>query len=197
MVAGSNDETKIPRKSSLTNIKISRIHKAFANRSSADTKFSKTHLSNVVQLGGFLGKFLGPLLKASLSSIRSVLKPLTKRVLIPSRLITVAPATDAAIQKKIFESGMTTLIISNEEMDNIVHINKSLEESFLLIKSFSKTNQNETKEQTSRFCSMLLGILGASSLGNLLTDKGIKRSKISGQQVMRAGKGTIRARHDF
>ena len=44
---------------------------------------------------------------------------------------------------------------------------------------------------------MLLGILGASSLGNLLTDKGIKRSKISGQQVMRAGKGTIRARHDF
>ena len=151
----------------------------------------------MVQLGGFLGKFLGPLLKASLSSIRSVLKPLTKRVLIPSRLITVAPATDAAIQKKIFESGITTLIISNEEMDNIVHINKSLEESFLLIKSFSKTNQNETKEQTSRFCSMLLGILGASSLGNLLTDKGIKRSKISGEQVMRAGEDTIRARHGF
>ena len=96
----------------------------------------------MVQLGGFLGKFLGPLLKASLSSIRSVLKPLTKRVLIPLRLITVAPATDSAMQKKIFESGMTTLIISNEEMDNIVHINKSLEESFLLIKSFSKTNQN-------------------------------------------------------
>ena len=96
----------------------------------------------MVQLGGFLGKFLGPLLKASLSSIRSVLKPLTKRVLIPLRLITVAPATDSAMQKKVFESGMTTLIISNEEMYNIVHINKSLEESFLLIKSFSKTNQN-------------------------------------------------------
>ena len=63
--------------------------------------------------------------------------------------------------RKFFRLGVTTLIISNEEM-NIMKIVKSLEESGLLIKGVSKTIKNEAKSQKSEFLSMLLGILGAS-----------------------------------
>ena len=66
---------------------------------------------------------------------------------------------------------MTTLIISNEEMNDIMKIVKSLEVSNLLIKNVSETIQNETKEQTEGFLSMLLGKLGSSLLGNLLIVK--------------------------
>ena len=64
----------------------------------------------------FLGKILGPLLKTGLPLIVNVLKPLAKSVLISLGLMAVASATDAAIDKKMFLSGFTTLIISNEEM---------------------------------------------------------------------------------
>ena len=63
------------------------------------------------QSGGFLGRLLGPLLKAGLLLIENVLKSLTKNVLMPSGLTAAASATDAAIHKKVFGSGMTTLII--------------------------------------------------------------------------------------
>ena len=65
--------------------------------------------------------------------IGNVLKPLAKSVLIPLGLTAAALATDAAIHKKIFGSGMTTLIISNEEMKDIMKIVKSLEQSGLSI----------------------------------------------------------------
>ena len=99
-----------------------------------------------------------------------------------------ASATDAAIQKKVFGSGMTTLIISNEEMNDIMKIiNKFLEKAGLLIKGVSKTSKNEAREQKGGFLGMLLGTLGASLSGNLLTGKG----------TIRAGKETIRAVQDF
>ena len=82
--------------------------------------------------------------------IRNVLKPLAKSVLTPLGLAAAA-ATDAAIHKKIFGSGNTTLIISNEEMNDIMKIIKSLEESGLLIKSVSKTIKNKAKEQKKDF----------------------------------------------
>ena len=63
---------------------------------------------------------------------------------------------------------MTTLIISNEEMDNIMKIIKSLEEFVLLIKSVSATIQNKAKERTGGFFGMLLGTSGASLVANLL-----------------------------
>ena len=66
---------------------------------------------------------------------------------------------------------MTTLIISNEEMHNIMKAVESLEEYGLLIKGVSETIKNAAKEQKGRFSSMLFGILGASLLGNLLTGK--------------------------
>ena len=79
-------------------------------------------------------------------------------------------AADAAIQKKIYESGRpldvasrtAALIISNEEMGNIMEIVKSREESGLLIKGISETIKNEAKEQKGRFPFMLLGTLAAS-----------------------------------
>ena len=63
----------------------------------------------------------------------NVLKPLGKSVLISLGLTTAASATDAAIHKKMFGSGFTTLIISNEEIEDIVRMAKSIEESGLLI----------------------------------------------------------------
>ena len=73
-------------------------------------------------------------------------------------------------------SGTTTLIISNEEMNDIMKIVQALEDSNILLKRVTKTIKNETKEQKGRFLSMLLDTLGASLLGNLLTGKGIVRN---------------------
>ena len=84
-------------------------------------------------------------------------------------------------------SGATTLIISNDEMDDILKIVKSLENSDVLLKGVSETIQNESKEQRGRFLSMLLGTLGASLLGDVLSNG------LSGKSVIRAGEGTIRA----
>ena len=84
-------------------------------------------------------------------------------------------------------SGTTTLIISNDEMDDILKIVKSLENSGLLLKGVSETIQHEAKKQRGGFLSMLLGTLGASLLGDVLS-KGL-----SGKAVIRAGEGTIRA----
>ena len=119
--------------------------------------------------------------------IGNVLKQLAKSVLIPLGLTAAGPPIDVAIHKKIFGSGNTTLIISNEEMNDIMKIVKPLEESGLLIKVVSETIKNEAKEQKGEFPRMLLGTLGASLLGNLLTDK----------ETIRADEGTIRAAQDF
>ena len=71
--------------------------------------------------------------------IENVLKPLAKSVLMPLELTAAASATDTVIHKKIFRSDTTALIISNEEMNDVVKIIKSLEESGLLIKGVSET----------------------------------------------------------
>ena len=99
----------------------------------------------------------------------------------------MASATDAAIHKKMLEYGFTTLIISNEEMNDILNIVKSLEESGLLIEGISETIKNEAKEQKGGFLRMLSGTLRASLLGNLLTGKG----------TIRAGEGAIKAGEHF
>ena len=94
----------------------------------------------------------------------------------------------------MFGSDMTTLMISNEEMNDIMKIVKSLEEFGLLIKGVSKTIKNEAKEQKGEFFGILLSTLGASLLGNLLTGKGKIRA---GEVTIRAGKDAIRAGQDF
>ena len=93
--------------------------------------------------------------------MKNVLKPLAKSVLIPLGLTATASPADAGIHKKILGSGTTTLIISNDEMEDITKIIKSLEDSGLLLKGVSETIQNEAKEQKGRLLSVLLGRLGA------------------------------------
>ena len=123
--------------------------------------------------------------------------------------------------KKILGSGNpsschnnTVLIISNNEMEDIIKIVKSLEDSGLLLKGVTETVQNEVKEQKGGFVSMLLGTLGASLLGNLLIGKGIYRAgkgkgkgaittsqwrgiNRAGEGVLRAGYGNNNNRMDF
>ena len=87
----------------------------------------------------------------------------------------------------MFGSCFTILIISNEEMNDIMKIVKSLQESRLLIRDVSETIKNEANKQKRGFLSMLLGTLGAGLLGNLLTGKG----------TITAGEGTIKADENF
>ena len=139
---------------------------------STDLKLSKAQISKIIQSGGFLGSLLskiaGPLMKIAI--------PLTKNVLALLGITAAASAIDAGVFKKIHGSGNTTLIISNEEMNDIIKIIQALENSNIFIKGVAKTIKNETKEQKGGFLSMLLGTLGARLLGNVLTGKGILRA---------------------
>ena len=125
--------------------------------------------------------------------IGNVIKPLAKSVSIPLGLTAAASATDAAIHNKMLRSGArplnlasrTTLIISNEEMQDIMKIVKCLGKSGLLIKGVSETIQNQGTEKKEGFLRMLLGTLAASLLGNLLKGKGAIGNM--------SGEGTIRA----
>ena len=126
--------------------------------------------------------------------IGNLLKPLAKSVLIPLELTAAASATDAAIHQKMFRSGTTTLLISNEQVNDIMKIIKYPEESRLLIKVVSETIKNEAKEQKGGFLSILFRTLGASLLGNLLTGKGTIRA---GESAIREDEDTIRAGQDF
>ena len=102
-----------------------------------DFLVEKTIIKNTIikdESGGFLSRLLGPLLKTGLTLTKNVIKPLAKSVLIPLRLTAAASAADAGIRKKILGSGNTTLIISNNEMEDIIKIVKSLEDSGLLLK---------------------------------------------------------------
>ena len=109
---------------------------------------------------------------------------LAKNVLASLGLTAAMSATDGSIQKKIHGSGIK-LIIEEEDMQDVIKIIKELENSDILLKGGSKTIENEIKEQRGGFLGMLLGTLGASLLGNLLTGKGII---IAGE-----GKGKVRA----
>ena len=113
--------------------------------------------------------------------------PLARNVWAPLGISAAMSAIDGSIKKKILGSAVTTLIISNDEMNGILKIVKSLENSGLLLKGVSETIQHEAKEQRGGFLRMLLGTLGASLLGDILS-KGL-----SGKGVIGAGEGTIRA----
>ena len=115
--------------------------------------------------------------------------PLAKNVLAPLGLTAAMSAIDGNIQNKIHSSGATKgagvkLIIEQEDMNDIIKIIKALENSGILLKGVSKAIKNETKEQKGGFLSMLLGTLGGSLFGNLLT---------GGKGIMRAGDGIGRA----
>ena len=100
MIGNSNDETNFRHKLLLTNRQVADLCKAFTNHTSADIKLSKTQLSNMTQLVGFLSKLLGPLLRTGFPLIKSAIQPSAKSVLIPLGLKAATSAADAGIHKK-------------------------------------------------------------------------------------------------
>ena len=169
----------LPHKLFLTARQTTKLRNAIENNMSPDINFFKAQISKIIQSGGFLGKILDSSLKTGLPLLKSVIKPLGL-----VGLTAASSAIDAGAQKKIYGSGTTTLVISNEEMNDIMKIVQDLEDSNILLKDVTKTIKNETKEQKGGFLSMLLGTLGASLLGDLLTKT-------------LSGKGTVFSREIF
>ena len=102
---------------------------------------------------------------------------------------------NAAINKKILGSGNhTTLIISINDMQDLLKTVKSLEDSCILLNGITEIEKNEVKEQKGGFISMFLGTFGASLLADLLKKNLSGRGVIrAGERTIRAGEGTIRA----
>ena len=149
MIGNSEDEANFPHNLLVTNRQVANIRKDFAKHTSTDIKMQK---------GGFL-RFLAPLLKSGLPLLKSVIEPLGMLGL-----------TDASINKKVLGSGNhITLIISNDDMQDLLKKVKSFEDSGILLDVVTGTVKNEVKEQEGGFISMLLDTLGASLLGDLLT----------------------------
>ena len=133
------DGNDLPHELLLTRQK-TKLRNAFNSNMSTDVKLSKAQISKIIQSGGFLGSLLsklaGPLMKVAV--------PLAKNILAPLGITAAALAIDAGIQKKIQGSGTTTLIISKEEMYDIIKIVQALEHSNILLKRVTKTIKNET-----------------------------------------------------
>ena len=132
-------------------------------------QITKAQISKIIQsgriLGSLLSKIAGPLMKVAV--------PFEKKYFIPLGKTAAPSAINAGFQKKMQGSGVTTLIILNEEMNDKMKIVQALGDSNILLKVVTKTIKNETKEQKGRFLGMLLATLGASLLGNVLAGKGI------------------------
>ena len=177
------NKDEFPHELLLSTRQNTKLRNAINNNSATDIKSSKTQMKKLIQSDGFLGKLLsklaGPLMKVAM--------PLAKNVIAPLGLAAAMSAIDGSIQKKIHGSGVK-LIIEQDDMNDIMKIIEALENSGILLKGVSKTIENETKEQKEGFLSMLLGTLGASLLGNLLTGvNGIMRAD---EGIVRAGEGS-------
>ena len=177
------NKDELPHELLLTARQNTKLRNAINNNLATDVKSSKAQIKKLIQSGGFLGKLLsklaGPLMKVAM--------PLAKNVLAPLGLAAAVSAITGSIQKKIHGSGVKLIIeqeVGQEDMNDIMKIIEALENSGILLKGVTKTIENETKEQRGGFLSMLLGTLGASLLGNLLT---------GGKGMMRAGEGMVRA----
>ena len=126
---------------------------------STDIKLSKSQINKIIKESGNLGRllmsFLPKLIKLTISVGKNILAPLG--------LSAAMSATDAAIQKKMYGSGdvghsktFRTLIISNNDLDNLIKIVTALKEYDILLKGITKTIENNTKKQEGGFLSMLL-----------------------------------------
>ena len=137
MFAGND----LPHELLLATRQKTKLRNAFNIKMSTNLKHSKAKISKIIQSGGFLGSFLrkltGPLMKVAI--------PLGKNVLAPLGITAAALAIDAGIQKKIHCSGTTTLIISNEKMNDIMKIIQALEDSNILLKGVTETKEKKKR----------------------------------------------------
>ena len=95
-----DDKTSSPHRLLLADRQVASQCNSFANKLSANTKFLKTQLSEIIQSGGQLGKLLKSFIKIGLPLMKNVLHPLSKGLLIPPGLTSVASAADAGFHKK-------------------------------------------------------------------------------------------------
>ena len=137
------DGNDLPHELLLTTRQKAKLINAFDNNMSTNLKLSKAQISKIIQSGGFLGslisKLAGPVMKVAV--------PLAKNILVSLEITAAASAIDAGILKKIPVSRTITLIISKEEMNDIMKIVQALEDSNILLKGVTKTIKNETKER--------------------------------------------------
>ena len=182
------DEEQFPHVLMMTDRQVEKLRSG----GSFDIKFSKTQITKMSQSGGFLGT----LLKFGI--------PLLKNVLAPLALTSAMSAADAGIQKKIRGSGTKggkldnsdiTITISSKDMGDIMEIIHMLEENGILVNGTAETTVEEINNQRGGFLGMLLGTLGASLLGNLLS--GQKGRGNAGGNAGRKGRGVVRAGEDF
>ena len=110
-----------------------------------DIKLSKAQISKIIQSGGFLDKLLGPLLKTGLPLLKSVIKPLGLLGLTAAR-----SGIDAGVQRKIYGSGTTNLVISNEEINDIMKIAQALDDSNILLNGVTLKNQLKMKQKNKK-----------------------------------------------
>ena len=137
MIGNSNDHTNFPHKLLLIKKQVANLRQAFLNNLSTDIKLSKTQSSKMIQSGGFLGRIFGTLPITGLPLMKNKIKPSAKSVLIPLGLTAAASAADTGINEKILGSGRpsnsalhnTTLIISNDEVEDIIKRVKPLKDS--------------------------------------------------------------------
>ena len=125
------DKNSLPHELLLTTRQRIKLRNVFNNNMLTGTKLSKAQISKIIQSGEFLSK---------------TAVPLTKNILVPLGTTAAASAIDSGIQNKIHGSGVTTLIISNEAMNDIMKIIQALEEFNILFKGVTKTIKNEIKE---------------------------------------------------
>ena len=133
----------LPHELLLTTRQKTKLIKALNNNMSTDLKLSKAQISKMLQsgeiLGSLLSKLAGPLMKVAIL--------LAKNVLAPLGITAAASAIDGGIQKKIHGSGTTNLIISNEEMKEIVKIVQALEDPNILLKESLKQLKMKQKNK--------------------------------------------------
>ena len=180
------DGNDLPHSLLLTTWQKTKLNNAFNNNMSTDVKLSKAQNSKIIQSGGFLGSLLSKLA----GSLTKVAVSLAKNILAPLGFTTAASAIDTGIQKRNISFRENNFNNSKQKKINAkMKIVQALEDSNILLKGVTKAIKNETKEQKGGFLSMLLGTLGASLLGNLLTGKGI----VGAGSGNKKEKGTVRA----
>ena len=117
------NENKLIYELYLTQKQMKKLIKKIENKMSTDIKLSKTQINQTIKEGGNLGRllmnFLPKLIKPAIS--------IGKNILAPPGLSAAMSATDAAIQKNMYGSGMTTLLISNDDLDDLIRIITALE----------------------------------------------------------------------
>ena len=162
------NKQELPHESFLTTRQITKLRIKIGNNMSADIKLIKAQLKKPAQSGIFLGRLLGRFLP-------KLIKP----------AISIGKKNISSLG--ISASRITTLKFGNNELNDLMKISKVLEDHNISLKGIIKTAQNEVKYQRSGFLSMLMGTLGASLLGDILS------RGLLGKGIVRAGEGTVRA----